>query len=136
MKVDFRWDRSIDSIADRFAGKNVQLFMANEAKRLMDPYVPAQNLMLSRNVRAYVENGRAVVHYLSPYARYQYYGKVMVSKRPGIKGSAKMVKQPTTPLKYSKFRHPLATSKWDKAMMAARKNELVRSVQNHAGGIK
>lgn len=140
MKVDFRWNKPVDSITDRFAGKDVQLFMANAAKRLMTPYVPSINgesgASLSGNVRVYTENRGGVVHYISPYARYQYYGKVMVSKRPGVKGSEKIVKQPTTPLKYSKFQHPLATSKWDKAMMAARKDELVRSVQEYVGGRK
>lgn len=130
MKVDFKWNRLPEKVAEDFTGERGQLFLANEAKRLMDPYVPALNLMLTKNVRVYVENGKGIVHYQSPYARYQYEGKVMVSKRPGVKGSAKKVKQPEKSLEYTKFRHPLATSHWDEAMMVARSDDLVRATQD------
>lgn len=133
MRVDFEWNRTIDSIISGVAGDDAQLFLANEAKKRMDPYVPALNLVLARNVRVYTENGKGIVHYQSPYARYQFEGKVMVSKRPGVKGSAKKVKQPEAALKYTTFRHPLATSHWDKAMMTAHKDDLVRALQQYIG---
>lgn len=135
MRVDFQWNRPIQQILrDATGGKEGQLFLANQAKQLMDPYVPALNQMLARNVRVYVENGKGIVHYQSPYARYQYEGKVMVSKRPGVKGSAKVVRQPETSLEYTKFRHPLATSHWDQAMMTARGDDLTRAMQNYLRG--
>ena len=131
MKVDFKWNQSIQKVADeKTGGKEGQLFLANEAKRLMDPYVPALNLVLARNVRVYVESGKGIIHYQSPYARYQFEGKVMVSKRPGVKGSEKKVKQPETDLKYTKYRHPLATSHWDQAMMTGRGDDLTQAMQN------
>lgn len=136
MKMDFKWNRQPAAIAADYAGDEAQLFLANEAKKLMEPYVPAMNLVLTRNVRIYVENGKGIVHYQSPYARYQYEGKVMVSKRPGVKGSAKKVLQPEKSLDYTKFRHPLATSHWDKAMMAARRDDLVKAMQNYVEGKK
>ena len=72
MHVGFRWNRPTSQIVNEaIGGSRTQLFMANEAKRLMDPYVPALNLVLAQNVRTYVEDGHGVVHYLSPYARYQ-----------------------------------------------------------------
>lgn len=132
MKTSFKWSRSIEAISEDFTGKEVQLFLANEAKKLMDPYVPARSLFLSRNVKVFVENGKGIVHYQSPYARYQYEGKVMVSKRPGVKGSAKKVKQPEVALNYTKFRqpHPLATSHWDEAMMVAKGSDLIQATEN------
>lgn len=136
MKMDFKWNRPLASISAEYTGKDAQLFLANEAKKLMDPYVPALNLVLSKNVRVYVENGVGVIHYLSPHARYQFKGKVMISKRPGVKESAKVVKQPEKALKYTKFRHPLATSEWDKAMMTARGDDLIRAMQNYMEGRK
>lgn len=136
MKMDFIWNRQPAAIAADYAGDEAQLFLANEAKKLMEPYVPAMNLVLTRNVRVYVENGKGIVHYQSPYARYQHEGKVMVSKRPGVKGSAKKVLQPEKSLDYTKFRHPLATSHWDKAMMAARRDDLVKAMQNYVEGKK
>lgn len=134
MKVDFRWNKPFSAISERFAGKEAQLFLANEAKRLMDPYVPARNLTLAKNVRVYVENGKGIVHYSSPYARYQFEGKVMISKRPGVKGSAKKVLQPEKSLNYTKFRHPLATSHWDQAMLTAHQGDLTQAMQNYIGG--
>lgn len=130
MKTSFKWSRSIEAISEDFTGKEVQLFLANEAKKLMDPYVPARSLFLSRNVKVFVENGKGIVHYQSPYARYQYEGKVMVSKRPGVRQSAKVVKQPESTLNYTKFRHPLATSHWDEAMMVAKGSDLIQATEN------
>lgn len=135
MKLSFKLNKPVQQISDRVTGGDAgQLFLANEAKKLMDPYVPALNLGLSRNVRVYVEGGKGIIHYLSPHARYQFRGRVMISKNPGVKESAKIVKQPEQELKYSTFRHPLATSHWDKAMMTARKDDLVRAVQNYVEG--
>lgn len=137
MKIDFRWDKGIPEVVSRVTGgEGAQLFLANEAKRLMDPYVPALNLALSKDVRVYTEGGKGVVHYQSPYARYQFEGKAMVSKHPGIKGSEKMVRQPEKQLEYTKYRHPLATSHWDQAMMAARKGDLVQAMQEYVEGRK
>lgn len=134
MKVDFKWLRPVESISADYTGPKTQLFMANEAKRLMDPYVPALNLTLAKNVRVYVENGRGIVHYQSPYARYQYYGKVMVSKRPGIKRSSKIVKRPEQTLNYTTVKHQKATSKWDQAMRTAHTEDLKRAVQDYIRG--
>jgi len=59
VKMDFKWNKPIPKIAKEVTGGDrTLLFMANEAKRLMDPYVPAKNLVLARNVRTYVEGGR------------------------------------------------------------------------------
>lgn len=56
--MDFKWNKPIPKIAkEATGGDRTLLFMANEAKRLMDPYVPAKNLVLARNVRTYVEGG-------------------------------------------------------------------------------
>ena len=51
MKTSFKWNKPIPAIAkEATGGKRTLLFMANEAKRLMNPYVPARNMVLSRNV--------------------------------------------------------------------------------------
>ena len=47
----------------------------------MTPYVPAKNMVLSSNVRTFVEGDEGVIHYLSPYAHSQHEGYVMVSCR-------------------------------------------------------
>lgn len=137
MKTEFKWNKSIPQIAREATGGNkTLLFMANEAKRLMTPYVPARNLILAGNVRTYVEGDSGIVHYLSPYARFQYEGYVMVSRITGSpfarKGESKVVTGRR--LNHSGARHPLATSEWNKAMKAARMPEYTKAVQNYVKG--
>ncbi len=137
MHVGFRWNRPVSQIMNEATGgSRTQLFMANEAKRLMDPYVPALNLVLARNVRTYVEDGHGVVHYLSPYARYQHEGYLMVSRITGSpwarNGESKLVTG--RKLVHNKSRHPMATAEWEKAMKAARMDDLTAAVQRYVGG--
>lgn len=145
MKVDFKLNNSPEQISDRILDDKAKLFLANEARRLMDPYVPADNLVLAQNVRTYSVQEGGVVEYNSPYAHYQYTGKLYVDRATGKAaffspdfgfwsrpGEAK--KKTDKDLKYSKFRHPLATSEWDKAMFSARKSDLTSSVESYLKG--
>jgi hypothetical protein len=137
MNTEFRWNKQIKQIANEAVGGNkTLLFMANEAKRLMDPYVPALNMVLSKNVRTYVEGDHGVVHYQSPYARFQHAGYLMVSRITGSpwakSGESKVVTGKK--LQHSTFRHPLATSEWDQAMKAARMGDLTNAVQRYVKG--
>ena len=141
MDISFQWNRKIPVIADdKLKLPGSALFMANEAKRLMDPYVPARNMILAQNVRVYTEASvlggvKGVVHYRSPYAHYQYAGILYVSSLTGSAWSRGEYKVPTgKKLKQDKFRHPLATSQWDKAMLKARGEDLLRAVQNYVKG--
>lgn len=134
MRLDFQWNRAQqDIINDVTRGNQGKLFLANEAKRLMDPYVPFLNGPLSSQARVSIEQGSGIVHYLSPYAAYQFYGKVMVSDVTGSpwarSGESKHVIDKD--LEHNKFRHPLATSHWDKAMLVARSDDLIESLQNY-----
>lgn len=143
MKVDFQWNKSIEQIMkEKTRGKAGLLFLANEAKRLMDQYVPAKNLVLAQNVFVYVEKDMGIVEYTSPYAHYQWEGELYVDPDTG-KGAftdgegrfwsrSGVAKVPSgRSLEYDQFRHPLATSHWDKAMTAARMDDLVQAYQNY-----
>lgn len=137
MSVDFRWNRPIPLITrEALGGDRTLLFMANEAKRLMDPYVPALNMGLSQNVRTYVEGGSGIVHYTSPYANYQHKGILMVSRITGSPWAKAGESKVTTgkSLRYNKSRHPLATSEWEKAMKAARMGDFTNAVQRFVNG--
>ena len=137
MSVDFRWNRPVPLITrEALGGERTMLFMANEAKRLMDPYVPALNMGLSQNVRTYVDGGVGIVHYTSPYANYQHKGILMVSRLTGSPWARKGESKVTTgrKLKRNKSRHPLATSEWEKAMKAARMGDFTNAVQRFVNG--
>lgn len=146
MEVKFEWNKSVKQLqSDKTGGKKGRFFLANEAKRLMDPYVPAQNLALAQNTRIYLEGERGVIEYQSPYAHYQYVGEKYIDPKTGAsgffvegvgwRGRSGVAKVPSgKKLNYNKFRHPLATSHWDEAMMTARKDDLVKAYQDYLNG--
>lgn len=143
MKIDFKWEKSIQDVIYDVTGKDDgRVFMANEAKRLMDPYVPAKNLVLAQNVSVYMENGQGIVHYLSPYAHYQWEGTLYIDpvykKGAFTNGEGLFWSRPNVakvpggkPLEVNKFKHPLATSHWDKAMMTAKKDDLAKAYTDY-----
>lgn len=128
---DFRWNRPLDKVInDITGGDKGALFLANEAKRLMDPYVPANDLVLAQRVSTYVKDGHGIVEYLTPYAHYQYVGILYVSSKTGSSWSRGEYKIPTSRnVEHNGFRHPLATSEWDRAMLVARGDDLARAYQ-------
>ena len=131
MDWKFKWLRPLDKIKyERSGGDKGRLFLANKAKRLMDPYVPRRMNPLSTNIRTYVEDGEGYVKYNEPYAHYQYEGILYVSSKTGSAWArSQEYKVPASPRKELKHppngSHPLATSYWDKAMMTARGTDLV-----------
>lgn len=137
MGVFFKWNKSVAEIArEATGGEQTFLFMANEAKRLMDPYVPALNMDLSSKVRVYAEGNSGIVHYMSPSARYQHGGILMVSRITGSAwarhGESKVVTGKR--LEYNKSKHVLATAEWEKAMMASRGADYTAAVQRYVNG--
>lgn len=82
-----------------------------------------------------------------PYARYLYFGKVMINadtgkgprKIPGIglrwpKGAK--LKETARPLQYDKTKHPQAGPYWDRRLVAAERDAIVADVQNYINGRK
>lgn len=142
MKLDFHWSDSVDHMAQKkTGGRQGMLFLANEAARLMDPYVPADNLVLAQNIQITAEEDAGHVTYNSPYAHYQYMGEVYGPNYPIVDGG-KLVgyyspphKHPTgKKMHYSDFEHSLATDHWDKAMMTAKGDDLAKSFENYLKG--
>ena len=142
MKTIFEWNGSPKDIArKKTGGKAAMLFLATEAARLMDPYVPADNLVLAQNIDITADETAGYVTYNSPYAHYQFIGEVYGPNYPIMDGGeivgfySPPHKTPTGgSLKYSTFRHPLATDHWDKAMMTARKEDLVKAYEEYLKG--
>lgn len=145
IKGEFQWIKRPDEIAERIINSDTNLFLANEARRLMEPYVPADDLVLSRNVYITADDNCGHITYNSPYAHYQYEGELYVDpktrKGAFTDGEGRFWSRPGVAkvpggrkLKQSDFRHPLATDHWDKAMMAARKGDLAKACENHLKG--
>ena len=114
----------------------VTRFLRDEADRLMNPFVPIDNGMLRRN-KTYPKNNE--IKYTSPYAKYQYYGKMYISPTLGVSGiplksgrwwSPKGEKKiPTS--KNLKYHTSGTGAKWNELMMQRRKNDLVKDVENY-----
>ena len=101
-------------------------YLRDEADRLMNPFVPMDNGMLRRN-KTYPN--ASTIKYTSPYAHYQYTGKLMLTKSGSSyakKGEKKFYT--SKKLKY----HTSGTGDhWDKLMMQRRKNDLIKDVENY-----
>ena len=107
-------DQKVAALADKG-----EVWLANEVLKDTDPFVPALTGSLSQ--RSHVE-GNLVV-YPGPYARYLYYGKVMVGPRYGPKHAT------DKNLVYTKSVHPNAQSHWFEASKAQNLEKWLRGVK-------
>ena len=90
--------------------------VAQQAAKDTEPFVPAETLSLSNRTR--VDGARII--YPGPYARYLYYGKLMVDPNTGSayapKGGTKVLTDKN--LVFSKSVHPQAQARWFEASKA------------------
>lgn len=120
---------SFDKIMKRIGLDNngeVQKFLTNTCYRHMDKYVPYD----TGNLRTNVIIDSDSITYNSPYAQYQYYGELYVDPETGSSYARKgATKIPTgKPLKY----HTAGTgSYWDREMVSAEIDDIVKEVQNY-----
>lgn len=135
MNVKLEWN---DNFANDKAAMftKVQQFIDSECIRLMGKYTPARNLILAKAATLGTKIGSGHIVYAVPYARYQYYGKVMVSSVTGSAyanhGESKVLTSKN--LSYSKARHPLAQAMWFETMKAKHGGAILRGAAAIAGG--
>lgn len=97
----------------------VQRFLTETVNRRITRYMPFRSGVLATKLKFVSSPTEITVN--GPYARYQYYGKVMVGKPP---------KQVTdTDLTYDKTKRPSAGPFWDRRLMAAEKDVILREVE-------
>ena len=104
----------------------VTRFMRDTVDRLSNPFIPFHNGMLRRN-KTYPSNHE--IKYTSPYAKYQYYGKLMLAKN----GSswAKLGEKKVKSSKNLKYHTSGTGGKWEQLMLQRKKNDLVKDVENY-----
>ena len=104
----------------------VTRFMRDTVDRLSNPFIPFDNGMLRRN-KTYPSNHE--IKYTSPYAKYQYYGKLMLAKN----GSswAKLGEKKVKTSKNLKYHTSGTGAKWEQLMLQRKKNDLVKDVENY-----
>lgn len=107
---------------------SVQKFIDSECIRLMVRYTPARNNILYKSPVLGTRIGSGHIYYSSPYARYQYYGKLMVSSVTGSayakNGESKVLTNKN--LRYDKARHNQAQKLWFETMKANHKEQILR----------
>lgn len=91
----------------------VQKFFTNTCYKHMDKYVP----MRDGNLRTIVDIEDDSITYETPYARYQYYG----------------VREDGTH-KVRNYTTPGTGTYWDKRMVSAEMQDVIKEVQNYVGG--
>ena len=113
----------------------VQKFIDSECIRLMAPYTPYRNGMLEESATLGTKIGSGEINQISPYARFQYYGKVMVSPITGSPWAAKGEKKILTDrdLQYGTSKHPLAGKMWFDRMVVDHKGEILEGARKVAG---
>lgn len=102
VSVDFDADGISKKLNDVKTSKKLGTFLAQEAERGMEPYVPMRTGALVASART----EHFAVEYTASYAKYPYKGKNMTIRTE---------------------MHPLATKEWDKAYAKAKGQELGRA---------
>ncbi len=112
----------------------VQKFIDNECIRLMKPYTPFKSGVLEKSATIGTKIGSGEIHQIAPYARYLYYGKLMVSAITGSSWARHGEKKVLTgtDLKYDDTAHSQAGKMWFERMKADRKQEILKGAQEIA----
>lgn len=119
-----KWQGKID---------NAQKYVDSECIRKMAPYTPFLTGMLEKSATLGTKIGKGEINQIAPYAKYQYYGKLMVSSKTGSswsKGEKKILTDKD--LNYTKAMHPLAGPFWFERMKADHLDSILKGAQKYA----
>lgn len=100
---------------------DVQMQVTRIVSHRITRYMPYRTGALSTKLK-YIKSPTEI-EVLGPYARYQYYGKVMVGKPP----KAATDKD----LQYTKSKNPRAGPFWDRALMTAEGRQIAQEIQEY-----
>lgn len=104
----------------------VTKYLRDSADRLMTPFVPGGSGGELAKIKTYPSNHE--IKYTSPFAHYQYLGKLMLAKN-GSSWAKKGEKKHYTNNKLKC--HTSGTgAKWDKLMLQRHRNDLINDVEN------
>ena len=134
MKITITVDDEIKKQAIKNAVQSDKLwhYAAVQWHRLYKKYVPAKNHVLN----AKVTFAPGEITHNTPYAHYQYMGKVYgpnfpIMQGPKTVGFFSPTNRPKKPTgKTLKYTNPLASAKWDEAAKPTELPKLVRELQN------
>ena len=140
---EFKWRPDFGAVMTQRLNE-AQQFIDSECMRLMVPYTPRRNGMLEESVKLGTVIGSGTLRYLSPYARYLYYGEVYGTNIPIFEGGQLVgffspkgqKKHPTgRQMNYDTSRHPQAGKLWFERMKADHADEIREGAAKIAGGV-
>lgn len=103
------------------ASGDVQLFVTNVIDRRITRYMPFRSGVLATKLKC-IKSPREI-EVIGPYARYQYYGKVMVGTPPKTATDRD--------LHYDRTKNPMAGPFWDRCLMATEGKQIAAEVQRY-----
>ena len=142
--MSFRAKVTVDIDADKILkhrglgpSRATQRFLASEVARFCDPYVPFAQGALKNSV-VIAEDGSTLT-YPGPYAHYQYEGRAMGPNIPIFQGGQLVGFFSRGPKRYtgtSLTYHgaPMRGPKWDRRMLADKRDALCKSLAAYVGG--
>ena len=112
----------------------VQKYIDSECIRRMKPYTPMLSGLLVKSATIGTVIGSGEIHQNTPYARYLYYGKLMVSSITGSSYASKGEKKVLTSkdLTYNKSANPNAGAFWFERMKSDHKDKILKGAQEIA----
>ena len=142
-EFEFHWNPRFGAVMTERLQK-AQIFIDSECMRLMVPYTPRRNGMLEESVKIGTVIGSGELRYLSPYARYLYYGEIYGPNIPIFEGGQLVgffsppgqKKHPTgRQMTFDTSRHPQAGKLWFERMKADHADEIREGAAKIAGGV-
>ncbi|HWT27622.1 MAG TPA: minor capsid protein [Mobilitalea sp.] len=111
----------------------VQKVIDQEVIRLMAPYTPRQNNILIDSATLGTDIGNGEINQNTPYARYHYYGKLMVSSITGSAWASRGEKKILTDVDMKYNGAPMRGPFWFERMKADKKDQILRAARKAAG---
>lgn len=139
----FKWNKSFGAVmTDRL--NKAQRYIDSRCINFMVPYTPMRSGLLMESVKLGTVIGSGELRYLSPYARYIYYGEIYGPSIPICEGgnvvgyfSPKNEKKYPTcrEMTYNTSRHLQAGKLWFERMKADHGEDILNGAAKIAGGI-
>lgn len=116
--------------------ERAQKWLDTEVLKDTTPFVPMQTGKLYQSGIAGSTPGSGIVQWVSPYARYLYYGKLMIDPATGSAWARPNTTKVLTnkDLVFSQAVHPQAQAFWFEASKALNKKKWMKGAKKIAGG--